>query len=69
VRIEFFGDQIESIRRIDLDTQRSSKAIRQVTVVAPQPRLDADGTELLLNLLPPETILVFEEPLEAQKSE
>jgi transcription-repair coupling factor (superfamily II helicase) len=67
VRIEFFGDQIESIRRIDLDTQRSSKAIRQVTVVAPQPRLDADGTELLLNLLPPETILVFEEPLEAQE--
>lgn len=65
VRVEFFGDQIESIRRIDLDTQRSSQAIRQVTVVAPQPRMDAEGTELLLNLLPPETLLVFEEPIES----
>ncbi|NLW83712.1 MAG: transcription-repair coupling factor [Phycisphaerae bacterium] len=67
VRVEFFGDQIESIRRIDLDTQRSSQSIRQVSVVAPQPRVDAEGTELLLNLLPPETILIFEEPLEAQE--
>ncbi len=65
VRIEFFGDQIESIRVIDLDTQRSARQIRQVSVLAPRPRLEAEGTELLLNLLPPETIVIFEEPVES----
>ena len=65
VRVEFFGDQIESIRRIDLDTQRSAQTIRQVSIVAPQPKLEPEGTELLLNLLPPETLIIFEEPLES----
>ena len=65
VRVEFFGDQIESLRIIDLDTQRSARNIRQVAVVAPRPRLEPEGTELLLNLLPSDIILFFEEPVEA----
>ncbi len=65
VRIEFFGDQIESIRVIDLDTQRSTRNVREVAVAADRPRLDPEGTELLLNLLPRDTILFFEEPVEA----
>ena len=65
VRVEFFGDQIESIRRIDLDTQRSSATVRAVSVVGPQPRVGPEGTEMLLNLLPAETLLIFEEPVEA----
>ena len=65
VRIEFFGDQIESIRKIDLDTQRSSQPLRQVTIAAAKAHLEPEESELLLSLLPPETILIFEEPTEA----
>ena len=61
VRIEFFGDQIESIRVIDLDTQRSTRNVREVAVAADRPRLDPEGTELLLNLLR-DTILFLKNP-------
>ena len=64
IRIEFFGDQIESIRRIDLDTQLSDEELTSVQITAAQTTLDPEGTELLLNLLPDETIIIFEEPTE-----
>ncbi len=64
IRIEFFGDQIESIRRIDLDNQLSADELTSVQVTAPQNTLEPEGTELLLNLLPDETIIIFEEPTE-----
>ncbi|MBL7215740.1 MAG: transcription-repair coupling factor, partial [Phycisphaerae bacterium] len=64
VRIEFFGDQIESIRQIDLDTQLSSETLSSVQMTAAQASLEPEGTELLLNLLPAETIIIFEEPAE-----
>ncbi|MBI2909993.1 MAG: transcription-repair coupling factor [Chloroflexi bacterium] len=35
-RIEFFGDQIESLRLFDPETQRSMKLVDSVTVVAPR---------------------------------
>ena len=35
VRIEFFGDQVESIRRIDLDTQRSAESIESLGILPP----------------------------------
>ena len=64
VRIEFFGDQIESIRQIDLDTQLSGHTVTSVQVTAIQTSLEPEGTELLLNLLPADTIIIFEEPAE-----
>ena len=64
VRIEFFGDQIESIRRIDLDTQLSSETLSSVQVTATQSTLEPEGTELLLNLLPSDTVIILEEPAE-----
>ncbi|MEN6308047.1 MAG: transcription-repair coupling factor [Anaerohalosphaeraceae bacterium] len=66
VRVEFFGDQIESIRLIDLDTQRSGEALKQITLVAAvgQTLSMAQATELFLNVLPPETIVVLEEPIQ-----
>ncbi len=64
VRIEFFGDQIESIRRIDLDSQLSTDKLLSVQVTASQTSLEPEGTESVLNLLPSETIMIFEEPNE-----
>jgi len=72
VRIEFFGDTIESIREIDLDTQRSSQRIRRIKIISAvcgtttQGR-DALATELLVNILPEDAIIVFEEPGEIEE--
>ncbi len=63
VRVEFFGDTIESIRRIDLDTQRSGQTLKQITVVAAgSDAIDSGATEMFLNLLPPQTLVILEEP-------
>jgi transcription-repair coupling factor (superfamily II helicase) len=67
IRIEFFGDQVESIRSIDLDTQRSAEKISSLTVLPPIGTAIAAGRECLLNMLPAETLVVFEEPTEAQE--
>ncbi|MHC5083470.1 MAG: transcription-repair coupling factor [Planctomycetota bacterium] len=64
IRIEFFGDQIESIRRIDLDTQLSSDELASVQITASTPSLEPEGTELLINLLPSDTIIIIEQPAE-----
>ena len=64
VRIEFFGDEIESIRRIDLDTHLSSDTLTAVQITAPQTTVSPEGTELLLNLLPEDTLIILEEPTE-----
>jgi transcription-repair coupling factor (superfamily II helicase) len=62
VRVEFFADMIESIRKIDLDTQRSTERIEGVCIVAPAEYGGAGETELFINLLPAETIIILEEP-------
>ena len=64
VRLEFFGDQIESIRRIDLDSQLSSDTLTAIQITAPQTTVSPEGTELLLNLLPEQTLIILEEPTE-----
>jgi len=63
VRVEFFGDVVESIRHIDLDTQRSGEAVEQITIIAAgENTMSSQETEMFLNLLPPKTIIVLEEP-------
>ncbi|MCX5638621.1 MAG: hypothetical protein NTX52_13170, partial [Planctomycetota bacterium] len=62
VRIEFFGDSIESIRTINLDTQRSTQQIHSIGIVSAVRGTAAGQTELFVNILPPETIIIFEEP-------
>lgn len=61
-RIEFFGDTIESIRRIDLDTQRSNEQIETISIIAPQGHEKLEQTELFVNLLPADTIIILAEP-------
>jgi len=66
VRVEFFADMIESIRRIDLDTQRSTERIEAVCIVAPAQYGGPGETELFINLLPADTIIILEEPVDIE---
>ncbi|RJQ46551.1 MAG: transcription-repair coupling factor [Nitrospiraceae bacterium] len=58
VRIEFFGDEIESIRFFDIDTQLSVKEIHEIQVC---PATEPDEGPNLLELLQ-ESLLIFNEP-------
>ncbi len=62
IRVEFFGDEVESIRRFDAATQRSIEDLPEVNiaVVTPSP----DDAECFLNLLPPECRVMLVEPAE-----
>jgi transcription-repair coupling factor (superfamily II helicase) len=67
VRIEFFGDTVESIREIDLDTQRSSQQIASIKIISAVSGTEARQRELLVNILPEDAIIVFEEPGEIEE--
>ena len=67
VRIEFFGDTIESIRQIDLDTQRSSRQIDGINIIAPQGAIKTEEIEQFINILPADTIIVLAEPTDCQE--
>ncbi len=62
VRVEFFGDTIESIREINLDTQRSSRQIKKIATVSAVCGTSPDQRELFVNILPADTIIILEEP-------
>jgi len=65
IRVEFFGDQIESIRRFDLGTQRSVEQLDRAEITAAGlSDLTDDGTSLFFRYLNDETLIVFLEPLE-----
>lgn len=61
VRVEFFGDTIESIRAIDLDTHRSAGQIKNINIVSVVCGRGEGTRELFINMLSPETIIIFEE--------
>ncbi|NIA08173.1 MAG: DEAD/DEAH box helicase, partial [Actinobacteria bacterium] len=65
-RIEFVGDTIESIRSIDLDTQRSSGQLDELELSGAgcSGLNTAEQSACLFDYLPPETIIVWNEPLE-----
>jgi len=61
-RLDFFGDEIESIREFDPVTQRSGAAVEAITLAAsPRVRLDPSKTGLA-DYLTPSTHLLFVEP-------
>ena len=70
VRIEFFGDEIESIRTFDVDTQRSSERLDACEILAYAGRQIAQTAEAarrsLLHLLPADTWVCLHEPLDVQ---
>ncbi len=59
VRIELFGDEVESIRLINLDTQRSIAQISQVSI---SPISHEEEGAFLVDFLPRGTLVCLEEP-------
>lgn len=68
IRVEFFGDNIESIRQINLDTHLSSARIEKVGVVSAVCGTGGkDSSELFLNTLAADTIIIIDEPTQCQE--
>ncbi len=66
IRLDYFGDEIDSIRRIDTQTMGSGQALEQVTMIgasAQQLQSDDDTTHFL-SLLGDDTIVVMHEVME-----
>jgi transcription-repair coupling factor (superfamily II helicase) len=59
VRLELFGDEIESIRRFDRDTQRSLMDVPEVELL---PAEEGEDGDLITQYLPRGTVAVLEEP-------
>ncbi|MCC7299483.1 MAG: transcription-repair coupling factor, partial [Verrucomicrobia bacterium] len=55
VRIEFFGDEIDSLRTFEPDTQRSVEKIEQIEIFP----LNAKGNATLTSLLPENTLRIY----------
>ena len=66
VRIEFFGDRIESIRRFDLDSQRSTETMEacELAAVSAGRLSDPDQTTHLLDYLGERAVVILIEPVE-----
>jgi len=62
VRVEFFGDTIESIREINLDTQLSSRQIESINIISTVCGAAQEERELFVNILPKDCIIILEEP-------
>lgn len=67
IRIEFFANTIESIRQVNLDTQRSSRQLQEVDIVSAVAGAEEHQRELFINLLPAECIIVLEEPADIEE--
>ena len=67
VRIEFFGDTIESIREINLDTQLSSRQIESINIISAVCGAAQEERELLVNILPQDCIIILEEPSDIEE--
>jgi transcription-repair coupling factor (superfamily II helicase) len=65
IRIDFFGDQIESIEKFDLDTLGSAGAIESVQALDLKGQLpDTSDSTHLFSYLHPDTVVVLWAPLE-----
>jgi len=64
VRIDFFGDQIESIKRFNLDTLGSGDVLDSVELLDIKGKIDSTSSTHLLSYLHPDTIVVLWAPLE-----
>ena len=68
VRVEFFGDQVESIRRFDLDSMGSGEPLQEVKLVDIKGQISlAHSQTHFLHYLDPKTIVVLYQPLEIQE--
>ena len=65
VRIELFGDEVESIRSFDVATQRSMKTLAKVDITVLRPQ-SSDRTHFT-SYLPPDSWFLLAEPNELQE--
>ena len=49
IRIEFFGDTIDSIRTFDMDTQKSIEEIKEITIYPSNESIIRENEEIVLN--------------------
>lgn len=61
VRLEFFGDEIESIREFDPDSQRSIAFLNETRLVPNATGSEITDKESILSYMPPDTILLIED--------
>jgi transcription-repair coupling factor (superfamily II helicase) len=64
VRVDFFDDEIESIKTFSLDTLGSGDVMPRVQVMDLKGKLDTSASVSIFAHLPPETVVVLWEPLE-----
>src|SRR5688572_29457685 len=64
VRIDFFGDEIESIKTFNIDSLGSGKAMDSVRLIDLKGRLDDVESTHLLSHMPADTLVVLWAPLE-----
>ena len=68
VRIDFFGDQVETLRRFDVDTLGSGEPLQQVELVDIKGQMSKTSEQThLLRYLSEDTIVVLNQPLEIQE--
>ncbi|MEW4452756.1 transcription-repair coupling factor [Bremerella sp. JC817] len=60
VRIELFGDEIESIREIDVQSQRSVESLKQIDITALKHSRDHQGS--FIEYLPDDAVFMLIEP-------
>ncbi|MBI2247942.1 MAG: transcription-repair coupling factor, partial [Armatimonadetes bacterium] len=64
VRLEWFGDEVESIRLYDPETQRSTQEVEETVF---RPAAPQRGSATLLDFLPPASLVVLDEPLDLER--
>ncbi len=60
-RIDFFGDEVDSIRTFEVQTQLSNTKLQQISIV-PELCSEEEQNESFLSFLPKETLLVMHDP-------
>ncbi|MGW8180356.1 MAG: hypothetical protein ACWGQW_16590, partial [bacterium] len=66
-RVEFFGNEIDSIRVFDPQSQRSLKQVASIALV-PAKEAAWSGTGAIIDYLPPNCLLVLDEPGDIEAS-
>ena len=64
LRIEFFGDRVESIRSFDRETQRSASHVVEAAITP----LAGEGEGTLFDYLPSKTPILLDNPVEAERA-
>lgn len=66
-RIDFFGDQIDSLRRFDVDSQRSAASVQRLVITPADELALFDLTATLFDYLPSGTPVFLDEPVEFER--